>query len=492
MNRKISLVLIALMIIALAYYLPGCDDLITEQITIIEAGHPIAEFEADKDAGCIPCTVQFSNTSQGPHQIWIWNFGDGKDSVDDSTENPIHIYDDDRSYQVSLTILDTTVSDTGRDTELKKRFLIIGTATGKIEASDSVGCPGLEVTFTPLDTGGVASYHWLFGDGQSSTDISPTHTYNDTGIFSVTLELTGVECPNKTLVEDSLIRIHYCPDVAIWKDTNNICGNTGITFADSTQVDSPTVILSRAWVFGSDTTDDGNNPYITFQSSGDIEVSLTNKFEIISSGVTDTILLTAYDTVTVYNTTGDINFIATPLRGCLSDFQQFVVHFTNLTPGDIDSVEWQFGDGYISHDLEPYHAYITPDHYSCILSVWGPCGYGIGVMNDLIWVDDSIPTGLTTEEYFTITPLTADSADTFFLEGQLNDTLLSYTWVIEWVDGTDSIIATAPGEFGIDTLSFVFDGSGTFDISLQISNECNVFTVKDSVVVTSTPEPPVK
>jgi PKD repeat protein len=219
---------------------------------------------------------------------------------------------------------------------------------------------------------------------------------------------------------------------------------------------------------------------------------LTNEFEIISSGVTDTILITAYDTVTVFNTTGGINFTATPVRGCLSDFQQFVVHFTNITPGDIDSVEWRFGDGYISHDLEPYHAYITPEHYSCTLKVWGPCGSGETHINDMIWVDDSIPTGLATEEYFTITPLTADTGDTFFLDGQLTDSMLSYTWTIEWTDGTDSVIASAPGELGIDTLSFIFDGAGTFDISLQISNECNAFTVKDSVVVTFPPEPPTK
>ena len=471
-------------IYALFYFLPGCDDLITETIEITEAGHPIAEFSADKDAGCTPCTVQFSNESNGPHQFWIWNFGDGKDSVDDSTQNPIHIYEDDGTYMVTLTILDTTVADTGSDTEQKKRFIIIGTATGNIEVSDSVGCPGLEVTFTPIDTGGVASYHWLFGDGATSDSISPTHTYNDTGIFSVTLELTGIECPDKTIIEDSLIRIHYCPEVLIWKDNNYICADTGITFADSTQVDPPTVILSRAWVFGSDTTDDGQNPYITFSSSGDIEVSLTNTFEIQTSDVFDTISLTAYDTVTVYNTTGNILFSATPDVGCLSDFQQFVVHFTNLTAGDIDSVQWRFGDGYISNDLEPYHAYLNPGHYACTLFVFSPCGNGMGIINNIVKLDDSIPTGLTTEEYFTITPPTVDSAGTFFLEGQLADSLLYYTWIIEWEDGTDSVIAD---DLGIDTLSFAFDeGIGVFDIRLLLSNECNLTdTIRDSIEVTS-------
>jgi len=489
MNRKISLAFIALMIIALAYLLPGCDELITETIEITEAGHPIAEFTADKDAGCAPCTVQFNNTSKGPHQIWKWNFGDGKDSVDDSTESPIHIYDDDGTFQVALTILDTSLSDTGRDTETKKRFLIVGTATGKIEVSDSVGCPGMEVTFTPLDTGGVASYKWFFGDGTSSDSISPTHIYNDTGIYSVTLELTGIECPNKTLVEDSLIRIHYCPDVLIWKDTNSVCSGIGITFADTTQNDTTiSVIQKRAWVFGTDATDDGNNPYIEFSSSGDIEVSLTNTFEVQTSGIFDTIMLTAYDTVTIYNTTGDVSFSATPLRGCVSDFQQFVVHFTNDTPGDLDSVEWHFGDGYISNDLEPYHAFITPAHYTCSLYVWGPCGDGVAWINNMIWLDDSLNTGLTTEEYFTISPLTADSGDTFHIVGQLTDSLLYYTWTIEWVDGSDSIIST--NVLGDDSLAFVFDGSGTFDINLLISNECNTITAKDSVVVTSPPSPP--
>ncbi len=486
MNRKISLAMIAVLIIALAYFLPGCDELITETFEITEAGHPRSEFSGDKDAGCAPCTVQFTDESQGPHQLWKWNFGDGKDSVDDSTENPIHIYENEGTFTVSLTIFDTTVSDTGRDTRQKKRFIIIGTATGSIEASDTVGCPGTEVTFTPIDTGGVASYLWSFGDGRTSDSISPTHIYDDTGIYSVTLELTGVDCPNQTIFADSIIRIHYCPEMVIWKDTNFVCIEEGITFVDSTQHDTTlSVIQSRRWKFGSETVDDGNSHLVEFDVNGEIGVSLTTTFEIQTSDVLDTIILTGYDTVTVYDF-GLINFTATPNVGCLSDFQQFVVHFTNTTPGDIDSVEWRFGDGYLSYDLEPYHVFNTPGLYKCTLTVYSPCGTGVGQISNSVRLNDSIPTGLTTEEYFTIFPTTVDSADTFFLDAQLGDSLVYYDWTIEGADGNDVVISHG---LGIDTTSFVIDGSGIFNIDLKISNECGVVIASDSIEVTSPPEP---
>ena len=63
----------------------GCDKLVTEKITIIEAGHPIAEFDLDTgsvDTGCAPHTVSFVDKSIGSYDELTWSFGDGDFSSD--------------------------------------------------------------------------------------------------------------------------------------------------------------------------------------------------------------------------------------------------------------------------------------------------------------------------------------------------------------------------------------------------------------------------
>lgn len=59
------------------------------------------------------------------------------------------------------------------------------------------GCTGLTVKFTNSSTSGV-SYFWEFGDGATSYDVSPTHTYNTApGTYQVRLTATNTQgCPD--------------------------------------------------------------------------------------------------------------------------------------------------------------------------------------------------------------------------------------------------------------------------------------------------------
>ncbi len=69
--------------------------------------------------------------------------------------------------------------------------LFLGGAGGIVEvnfgATPRSGEPPLAVAFTPIVQGDVQGYLWDFGDGATSTEQSPEHTYIDEGIYSVTL-----------------------------------------------------------------------------------------------------------------------------------------------------------------------------------------------------------------------------------------------------------------------------------------------------------------
>jgi hypothetical protein len=51
----------------------------------------------------------------------------------------------------------------------------------------------LSVNFTDQSTGDISSWSWDFGDGATSTEQNPAHTYTDPGTYTVTLTVTGPE-----------------------------------------------------------------------------------------------------------------------------------------------------------------------------------------------------------------------------------------------------------------------------------------------------------
>jgi len=59
---------------------------------------------------------------------------------------------------------------------------------------------GLSVNFTNTSVGGAgATYHWDFGDGDTSTTASPTHVYNTSGTYLVCLTVTTVDGCESTM-----------------------------------------------------------------------------------------------------------------------------------------------------------------------------------------------------------------------------------------------------------------------------------------------------
>lgn len=79
---------------------------------------------------------------------------------------------------------------------------------------------------------GIASYFWEFGDGNTSNQANPTHTYTDTGIFTVSLTITDTKGKTGKVTHEKLIAVvatplpplpsHYAKFVLIEVDTSTV------------------------------------------------------------------------------------------------------------------------------------------------------------------------------------------------------------------------------------------------------------------------------
>ncbi|GAB3519375.1 hypothetical protein GCM10027442_41070 [Emticicia fontis] len=194
----------------------------TQALTIVDAPKP---------------TGNFSFTNQGNGKIlfktdalkvdsYLWNFGDGESSTEKEIE---HLYKLNGTYQVQLTL-----TNSNGKTELKQ----------EVKVNDSPK-PIAKFSFNNIGDGKISfsnesenadSFKWDFGDGSTSTDKSPQHTYAKNGDFKITLDAVnknGTTSFQKTITISNVIvtfehiienQSNY-PIIVYNDDKNNVAHN---------------------------------------------------------------------------------------------------------------------------------------------------------------------------------------------------------------------------------------------------------------------------
>jgi len=146
---------------------------------------PIPSFTSSPTGGYAPLFVQFTDSSQNALS-WSWNFGDGNTSTE---KNPNHTYSTPGTYTVTLAATNANDTVSTSQTISVQKFVILPVAD--FSASATSGNAPLTVQFTDLSQNAVA-WSWNFGDGSTSTEKSPAHTFNSAGTYTVNL-VTGNE-----------------------------------------------------------------------------------------------------------------------------------------------------------------------------------------------------------------------------------------------------------------------------------------------------------
>ncbi|MFH2053398.1 MAG: PKD domain-containing protein, partial [bacterium] len=133
--------------------------------------------------------------------------------------------------------------------------------------------------------------------------------------------------------------------------------------------------------------------------------------------------------------------------------------------GDIDTWNWDFGDGQNSPEQNPSHEYAGPGLYTVSLTVMGPGGSDTTVMTDLISVGGLPFAAFSASDTTGTAPLAVDFTD---MSGGAD------TWAWDFGDaGTDTV----------QNPSHVFNAEGTYTVQLIVTNTCGADTASLDIIV---------
>lgn len=156
-----------------------------------------ASLEASNNIACKNIPIVFSSLISTPNASILWDFGDPTSGLSNNSNNaqPTHQYANAGNYLVKLIASDDCVSDTDTTTIFIKESINIQTT---IDNSITTYCINETVPFNSTSNDNMATYNWDFNDISSgilnsSTQSSPSHTFNKSGQYRVQL-ISSNEC----------------------------------------------------------------------------------------------------------------------------------------------------------------------------------------------------------------------------------------------------------------------------------------------------------
>ncbi len=205
----------------------------------------------------------------------------------------------------------------------------------------------------------ITSWHWNFGDGNISNKQNPTHEYNHSGIYNISLTVTDNYGENDTY--NTSIEVLNLPPVANFSySPSNPSTSDTVQFTDKS-TDGDGTVANWTWDFGDGSISHEQNPTHKYNDNGIYTVTLT---------ITDNEGAEAkiMNKVTVANSLPTANFFFIPEKASVGEKINFT-DGSNDDDGEIIAWHWDFGDGSASDKQNPQHAYTKSGKYTVKLTV---------------------------------------------------------------------------------------------------------------------------
>jgi PKD repeat protein len=423
----------------------GNTDTDTVTVTVSDTTDPTADAGANETtAEDTQVTFDATNSTDNGVLSYSWDFGDGNTTTG---ATPTHTFADPGTYSVTLT-----TTDAGGNTDTDTITVTVSDTTNPTAkaGSNQTVTEDTAVSFdgsSSTDNGQIVSYSWDFGDGNTTTGASPSHTYADPGNYTVTLTTTdaGGNTDTDTVTVTVSDTTAPTPNISLATATSGI--GVEIPFTANGSTDNGE-IASYAWKFGDNTTASGASVSHSYNASGNYTVTLTVTDTAGNTNTTAVNVSIEQDTTAPSVEVGDDETVSfgnsISLDATVSD---------NI---GVASYSWDFGDGNTSASKSPTHTYSEPGTYTVALTVTDTSG-NTATDTLIVTVNDTVsPTAVLGANR----TVAEGSAVTFDASNATDDVAVTdYSW--DFDDGT-----TATGE----TVSHTFTETGTHTVTVTVAD----------------------
>ncbi|WEK37625.1 MAG: PKD domain-containing protein [Candidatus Pseudobacter hemicellulosilyticus] len=333
----------------------GCQGTIQAKDSVKVGSKPNADFSLNPPLTCASTTVAFTDLTTGAGRIdkWLWQFGDGGSSAQ---KNPGHLYQDTGTFNVRLIAW----SNGCADTIIKQRVVRILAPIAKFDVTMS--CTSRLARGFVDRSIDAKTWFWEFGDGNTATSQSASHSYAQPGTYTVKLTVTNGSCSYTRTRQITV----YNEKADFSASATEVCKGTNITLNAINS--NPQNINAYTWniMRGATMVANPSGPSVqyNFRESGFYTITL-----IVSDKNNCTNTLTRTDYIRVNGATANFRPASTALCPDAN------VAFTDLSTDDgvnaIQTWRWDFGDGTVQDFTAPpfQHTYTTPGVYTVKLTV---------------------------------------------------------------------------------------------------------------------------
>ncbi|UCC86494.1 MAG: PKD domain-containing protein [Anaerolineales bacterium] len=259
----------------------GASHTVTVQVQVqnvaptAEAGGPYT--------GQVGAIISLAGTATDPGSIdqaglnYTWDFGDGTKG-----SGPIvgHSYTQPGNYTATLTVTDKDgahVTDAAAvqvvAANQSPTAVISGPASGLVGDTLSFSASG-----SYDNDGSIEGYAWNFGDGTTSNQAEPSHTYNQAGSYQVTLTVTDngglTDQTTHTIQIEEPAPANQSPTAVISGPASGLVGEP-LSFDASGSSDSDGSIIDYAWAFGDGAVGSGITVTHVYTQAGSYQLALT-------------------------------------------------------------------------------------------------------------------------------------------------------------------------------------------------------------------------
>jgi gliding motility-associated-like protein len=333
----------------------GCKDSIEHDVAVGTSTNPA--FTINTQAQCLSGNL-FTFTNASPSgSTYEWFFGDGGTST---ATSPTHTYALTNSYDVKLIATATG----GCKDSVTHSVLVHPSPASSYTINATVQCQKDNSFAFTNTSSGATSYLYRFGDGQTATSPTATHTYALPGNYQTKLVVSNTDGCLDSIPQTVTVKPTAIPGFTV-NGTAHCLVNNAVVFTNTSTTQAGT--MSYLWKFGDASTSTAQHPTHSYAATGTYLVKL---FVSVNGDCLDS----AEQTITV-NPTPAVSFTSPSLTAqCLNGNSYSFNNTAGIAGGAPLTYLWKFDDGGTAATTNASHVYTVFGTYLVKLYATAPTG----------------------------------------------------------------------------------------------------------------------